>query len=163
MNRLGNWAALDVDNKAKVGTLHKGQLDLSLGHVPAGWPYQYQWSGVTQDFRLDVARYSVLVARVSDLHGYAHLEIEVLDRNGKPKKGLRSNTLQQPGILQADLSTTLDPATYHLRVRLIVGGPNEGCNATYNWIRAVRPEDVSRLTSNPGSQCIVLDQPASRD
>ncbi len=157
MNRPRNWAPLAVENRAKVSSAHKGQLDLRLGHVPDGWPYAYQWSGVSQDFKLDVSRYSVLVARVSSLKGYAHLDVDVLDQNGKPFKAIRSSTLQQPGVAVADLGTILDPAVYRVRVRLILGGPNDGCNATYNWIRAIRPADLPKLIAEPDRQSVRLD------
>ena len=129
------WQPLAMGNRAIVDQPSTGTMRLALRHVPAGWPYAYQWSGVTRDVTVDIARFPLLQASVVELHGYAHLDIEVLDAKGKPVKGFRASTLQNPGLSTFNFRGLLDPATYHHRLRLIVGGPNEGCSATYDWVR----------------------------
>ena len=144
------WKPLDMENKAKISMPVRGALRMDLGKVPAGWPYQYQWSGLTRDAQVDIAKYPFLSASVSQiLGGYAHMDIDVLDANGTAVKTFRSSTLQAGGVTFIDLSTVLDPATYHLRLRLIVGGSNEGCYATYNWVRFTSVKDGMRLKEAP--------------
>lgn len=143
------WSPLGIENQAKVIETGGGVMTLQLPHVPAGWPYSYQWSGVTRDMRVDIAKYPVLMARVPWIQGYAHMDIEVLDFRGKAIKGFRSTTLTSPGIAEIDLSKSLDPATYVLRLRLIVGGPNEGCSAAYDWVRYLKPDDAVYLRLHP--------------
>ena len=138
------WKSLPVENRVKVQAPKHGLMRLSLGHVVDGWPYEYQWSGVTKDVRGDIGRYPALMARLVDVQGYTHLDIEVLDAQGKVTKSMRSSTLTAPGLCTIDLSKHLDPAVYRLRLRLIVGGPNEGCSSTYDWIRFLRPSDAEQ-------------------
>ena len=100
--------------------------------------------------KINIAKYPYLGAQVTDIYaGYAHMDIDVLDADGKPYKTIRSNTLQSPGISFVNLKDHLDPATYNLQLRLIVGGPNSGCSATYNWIRFTTLEDAERMMSYP--------------
>jgi hypothetical protein len=155
MNRADRWKPLGVVNQAKIATPKPGLLSLSLKAVPAGWPYEYQWSGVTQEATVDVGKYPVLAARVVGLEGYAHLDIDVLDAKGKAVKGLRASTLTEPGLTKINLGESLDPAVYHLRIRLIVGGPNSGCRADYSWIRFYRAEDDAFVTAHPDYQGVV--------
>lgn len=143
------WGPLAMENKAHVSVPKHGRLFLWLDHVPEGWPYTFQWSGVTRDARVDLARFPVLMARVEQVKGYAHLDIDVLDAAGKSVKTLRSSTLNDPGISTIDLSKALDPAVYSLRLRLIVGGDNTGCSATYDWVRFVSPADAPFLIQHP--------------
>ncbi len=150
MTSARRWQPLSIDNKARVADAGSGQSRLSLGHVPEGWPYQYQWSGVSRDMRIDISRFPVLMAFVPGVHGYAHMDIDVLDARGKAVRGFRSSTLTAPGVSQIDLGESLDPAIYNLRVRLIVGGPNEGCQADYDWVRFAKRADAAFFAANPG-------------
>lgn len=138
LTRIGKWGQIGVGRKATVAS-RKGLLRLSLSHVPKDWPYEYQWGGVGREMSVDVRKFPILTAKVSELRGYAHMDIDVLDAKGKPVKSIRSSGLQGAGTTSADLSTILDPAIYRVRVRLIVGGPNEGCYATYDWVRFTAP------------------------
>jgi len=56
-----------------------------------------------------------------------------------------------------DLSKSLKPAFYRLRLRLIVGGPNEGCCATYDWVRFVDQCNSAFLVQNPDWDRVRLD------
>ncbi len=143
------WAPLEVENKAHVYQPYRGSVLLGLDHVPSNWPYAYQWSGVTRDVTVDTGRYPVLLARVLWVQGYAHMDIDVLDSQGKPVKTLRTTTLNGPGLSELDFDPSDDPIPQALRLRLIVGGPNEGCSATYDWVRFVRKADAERLKSHP--------------
>lgn len=122
---------------------------LALGHVPADWPYTYQWSGVTREARNDIGRFPVLMARATVVKGYAHLDVEVRDDQGKTIKTLRSSTLTAPGIALLDVSKEFRPGNYTCQIRMIVGGPNAGCAVAYDWIRFVRREDVDFLIRHP--------------
>jgi len=142
------WEPLAMENQARV-IAPPGVLILSLGHVPDNWPYTYQWSGVTQDASVDVARFPVLMAKVNWVQGYAHMDIDVLDAQDRAVKTLRSSTLNGQGISTVDLVGSLDPAYYRLRLRLIVGGDNAGCAAIYDWVRFVGKKDAEFLAKNP--------------
>jgi len=155
LDSVDRWAPLGVANQARANVPFRGTMLLSLGHVPADWPYTYQWSGVTQDAWVDVGLFPMLMARVPWVQGYAHMDIDVLDEE-KVVKTIRSTTLNGPGISSIDLRTQLDPATYHLRLRLIVGGDNAGCSATYDWVRFVKRPDADFLTSHPDWQNVRL-------
>lgn len=147
-DKSNSWTALNAQNKVGV-VADKGKLKLVLGPVPSDWPYQYQWSGLERVLRIDIARYPYLIAKVDTVSGYAHLDIEALDAGNKPFKSLRASILQSPGISSIDLSQDLDPAIYSLRIRLIVGGPNTGCSALYDWIRFTSVKDGKFLLKNP--------------
>jgi hypothetical protein len=149
LDQPGRWSPLGVLNQARLNVAEPGKLLLSLGQVPTDWPYTYQWGGFAQDATVDVARFPVLMARVLWVVGYAHMDIDVLDGNGKAVKTIRSSTLNGPGISTIDLSGALDPATYHLRLRLIVGGQNSGCSATYDWVRFLKKDDADFMSKNP--------------
>jgi hypothetical protein len=151
MNDARVWSPSNVENKARVSVPTRGAVRLDLGQVPEGWPYEYQWSGITRRATVDLARFPYLSAWVSHLlGGYAHMDIDVLDAKGKAVKGFRSSTLKAGGITAIDLSTVLDPAIYTLQIRLIVGGSNQGCWATYDWVRFTSPADGALLKGNPG-------------
>jgi hypothetical protein len=161
-DRQGAWQPLDMENRADERLLRPGTLRLSLKHVPDGWPYAYQWSGLKTNILADVARYPVLMAYVTHVHGYAHLDIDVLDADDHPVKTMRSSTINvstlkdsgeageiPEGLVVADLGKELLPANYHLQLRLIVGGANSGCSAEYRWIRFVARKDADRLADHP--------------
>ena len=143
------WSPLNMENRAFTATPTPGTLFLGLDHVPANWPYEYQWSGVSQDVGVNVAKFPILMARVSQVQGYAHLDIDVLGSKGQVLMTLRTSTLNAPGLSTLDLSHTFFPDNYHLRLRLIVGGTNDGCSATYNWVRFVSKSDSDFLQSHP--------------
>lgn len=157
MNGRG-WKSLNGGSKVRSDHPERGLLQLSLPHVPADWPYQYQWGGVTRDMDVNVGLYPVVAGRVVEVQGYAHLDIEALNPSGKVVKGIRSSTITHSGLVTADLSTILDPAKYRLRVRLIVGGPNEGCRATYTWLRFLKKEDLAFVSEHPDFQKIAIDR-----
>ena len=150
LDNSSNWKHLIIDNKPKLAVPNPGTLRLTLGQVPAGWPYEYQWSGVTRRVQIDIAKTLFLGAYVCELPaGYAHMDIDVLDAVGKPIKTIRINTLQNPGVSFVNLRDSLEPGTYNLQLRLIVGGPNSGCSATYDWIRFSDMANGARMTANP--------------
>lgn len=142
------WRVLESSNKAGVVS-EVGHSKLVLGPVPEGWPYEYQWSGIQREVRIDVAQYPYLIAKVDNVLGYAHVDIDVLDAAKNPVKGLRASTLQTSGLSWIDLSQELDPAVYTLRIRLIVGGSNAGCSVSYDWLRFTSPEDGKILLAHP--------------
>lgn len=149
LNDARAWRVLAVENIPKVSTPVRGALRLSLAKVKEGWPYTFQWSGVQREATVDMSRHPFLTASVTDVVGYAHLDIEVLDREGKAVKTFRTSTLQTAGVCFVDLGKDLDPAIYRLRLRLIVGGTNDGCSATYKWVRFTNKTDGERLITNP--------------
>lgn len=157
LNQGALWAPLGMENKAASLSLKEGELFLVLGRVPADWPYPYQWSGVSRDASIDIARFPVLMARTTFVKGYVHLDIDVLDAKGKALKTLRSSILTAAGISMIDLGKDLDPAIYSLRIRMIVGGPNDGCAAAYDWVRFVRREDAEFLTQHPEFNNVIPD------
>lgn len=143
------WAPLDMENKAHVAAEERHRFTLWLDHVPQGWPYTFQWSGISKEARVDVAKFPVLMARVGPVKGYAHMDIDVLDAAAKAVKTLRTSTLNGPGLSTIDLTSALDPAVYHFALRLIVGGDNSGCSAEFNWVRFVSAKDATFLTAHP--------------
>ena len=143
------WTPLNLDNKANVKLEERGCLKLSLDHVPANWPWTFQWSGLSQDAHVDIARFPVLMAHVVQVHGYAHMDIEVLDAHGKSIRTLRTSTVNNPGMSTIDFSGVLDPAVYSLRLSLIVGGDNSGCSATYHWVRFAATADAEFFSAHP--------------
>ncbi|MDR3689264.1 MAG: hypothetical protein P4L46_07795 [Fimbriimonas sp.] len=171
LRNVNRWRPLDMDNKAKCEIIAAGNVRLSLGHVPEGWPYGFQWSGLKRNVTADVARFPVLMAFVGPVRGYAHLDVDVLDADGKAVKTIRSNTVnvtavkrssmpgmegansdrfQVPaGVLQCELAKELLPATYSMQIRMIVGGGNGGCSATYHWIGFVAQKDAEWLADHP--------------
>lgn len=161
LNNPKPWRVLAVENRPSVTAPARGSLKLSLSKVPTGWPYTFQWSGVQRDITVDIGRHPFLSAQVADVTGYGHLDIDVLDRQGKAVKTLRTSTLQTPGVCFIDLSKDLDPAVYRLRLRLIVGGPNEGSSVTYNWVRFTSKQDGERLLADPGFSRLTEDRKSS--
>lgn len=149
MNKVSQWEMLGPENPPKVSVPVAGAMRLTLGKVPGDWPYEYQWSGVTRCAVVDVARFPVASAYVSELLGYAHLDLDVLDAKGTKVKGFRSSTLQAGGVTFVDLGSSLDPAVYTFRVRIIIGGSNEGCWGTYNWVRFTSASDAAFLHTHP--------------
>ena len=149
MNAKSSWQPLNMENKAFVEQPVPGKLFLGLAQVPPSWPYTFQWSGLSQNLSLDVAHYPVLIAKVDQVHGYAHMDIDVLDSAGHATRTLRSSTLNAPGLSEIDLGKELEPAVYRLQFRIIVGGENSGCSATYDWVRVVNREDAALLRAHP--------------
>jgi hypothetical protein len=157
MNRPKSWTPLSVGNPIKTSIPFAGALRLDLKQVASGWPYEYQWGGAFQRLKVDIARFPVLCAKVSQLlGGYAHMDVDVLNAAGEPVKSLRSSTLQAGGVTAIDLSSDLDPAVYTLEVRLMVGGSNAGCWATYNWVRFTTVKGGKWLAKYPNWPAIHL-------
>ena len=152
MNIRNSWRHLEIDHKPTMTFPKHGAMRLELSKVPSDWPYTYQWSGVRQRAVVDIVHFPFLTSSVTDLQGYAHMDIDVLDAAGKKVKGFRSSTLQSDGVSFVDLAGQLDPAAYTMEIRLIIGGPNEGCRGTYNWVRFTSPEDGQRLQQAPNTK-----------
>lgn len=163
MNRLGTWKPLAMENQPDIYAARPGLLTLRLPHVPSGFPYAYQWSGVTRSLSADLAHYPVLVAHVSrlDTGSYAHLEAEERDIAGHAVHIWRSPTLTRPGLTILDLGKEMGPSVWRLTLRLIVGGKLEGAECNYNWVRFVRREDVAYLQEVPTLQRIVSQEPVA--
>jgi hypothetical protein len=144
MRSLVPWNIYNTDRSPSMTITSKG-LKVTLGHVPDGWPYAYQWSGARRTIQLDVAHYPRLVADVPEVSSgsYAHFELSVLDANDREVKNLRSASVTEPGQIDFDLSKDLLPAIYKIDLRLIVGGSNNGASVTYRWVRAIGPAPVS--------------------
>src|SRR4051794_28001523 len=67
LNSLSGWVAREGGMKADVYSDTPGAMTLRLAHAPDGFPYSYQWGGVTREVSVDLGRYPVLVARVLDI------------------------------------------------------------------------------------------------
>lgn len=147
MITLSSWRDLG-GNRPQSWLREGGGLALRLPQVPDGWPYQYQWGGVTREAIVDLGRYPVLLARVDDVHGYAHLDLEERATDGTPVRGRRTGALTAPGLIRFDLGDEAKNAR-RLTLRLIVGGPNEGATATYRWVRFVSRETADLIERNP--------------
>ena len=149
MDTRSSWSPLRVENKAFVATPTNGTLFLGLDQVPPNWPYQYQWSGVSQDAYVDLAKFPVLQARLLQVQGYAHLDIDVVDPDGHVSNTLRTTTLNNEGISTLDFRGSLKPGYYHFRLRLIIGGQNSGCCSTFDWVRFSAPRDADFFVRHP--------------
>lgn len=158
-NDVRSWRPLDVDNKAYVTSLKPGTVHLWLERVPSDWPFAFQWSGVTREAPVDIERFPILLARVTTVQGYAHMDIDVLNHEGQAIKTVRSSTLVSPGVSEVDLSRDLALNDHNVRVRLIVGGENTGCSATYDWVRFVAAKDKHLFTDNSGFSDFVSYSP----
>jgi len=143
------WSPLNMENRAFTAAPVPGALFLGLERVPAGWPYAFQWSGVSQDLTVDVANFPFLMARVSQVQGYAHLDIDLLGPKGEVQNTTRSTTVQASGMSTVDLTSFVPAGVQRFRLRLIVGGPNSGCCATYRWVRFVSKADAEFLRAHP--------------
>lgn len=163
MNRLGAWKPLAMENQPDIYASRPGVLTLRLPHVPQGFPYAYQWSGVTRSLSADLAHYPVLIAHVSRLSAgsYAHLDIEERDLAGRVVHTWRSPTLTHPGLTVFDIGKEMGPNVWRLTLRLIVGGKLEGAECDYNWVRFVRREDVAYLQEVPTLQRVRSAEPTA--
>lgn len=157
LNDVSTWQVLSVDNKPEVFAEHPGQLEMRLPHVPAGWPYQYQWSGVTRDAMVDLTKYPIMVARLTRVPAgsYAHTEIEELDVNGKQSWGIRGTTLYAPRLSTADVGKD-HPGVRRVRMRLIIGGSNNGALVAYTYVRFIARRDLHFLEAHPDWQAIKI-------
>ena len=163
MNDPSLWRPLGLENQPDIYASRPGALTLRLPHVPDGFPYLYQWSGVTRSISTDLGRFPVLVADVGSLGdgSYAHLEVEVRDIHGRPVRTWRSPTLVRSGLTALDLGKELGPDVWRLTLRLIVGGKLAGAKCEYNWIRFVRRQDMARLREAPDFPHIVSREPSA--
>ncbi len=161
MNDSGLWHPLSMENQPDVYAARKGSLTLRLPHVLDGFPYQFQWSGVTRTVSADLARYPVLMARVSSLEAgsYAHLDIEERDISGKAVRSWRSATLTRPGITLVDMGKAAGADTRRLTIRLIIGGKLAGAKGEYDWIRFVNRADSAFLQSHADWQKVTSTEP----
>jgi hypothetical protein len=162
-----------MENKPLVTADAPGSMTLTLATVPTGWPYSFQWSGVTRNIVADIGRYPVLMAYVPEVGpgSYAHLEVEDQSINTIPgrtdvdafphaaavprpaappaKRVARGTTITAPGLSVVDLGALWGPSARHMQIRLITGGKNEGASCTYSWVRFIRREDLPALKENP--------------
>ncbi len=161
MNDPGNWRPLGSENPPDVYASRPGLLTLRLPHVPEGYSYAYQWSGVTRSISADLARYPVLIARVSSVEpgSYAHLDVEECDVSGHVTRSWRSPTLTQAGLTLIDLGRAIGPEVRRLTLRLIVGGALAGAKCEYNWVRFVGRRDLAYLQECPDLQTVVSREP----
>ena len=162
MNDPGPWRPIGLENQPDVYAARPGVVTLRLPHVPDGFPYQFQWSGVTRSISADLGHFPVLIARVDSLEEgtYAHLEVEERDFSGRPVRTLRSPTLVRPGLTILDLGKEIGPSVRRLTLRLIVGGKLAGAQCDYNWIRFIRSEDVAWLREAPDIQTVISREPS---
>ena len=162
MNDPGTWKPLALENQPDIYASRPGLLTLRLPHVPEGFPYQFQWSGVTRSISADLGRFPVLMAHVSSLDegSYAHLDIEERGFSGNVVHVWRSPTLTRPGLTLIDLGKELGPNVRRLTLRLIVGGKLEGAKCEYNWVRFVRREDMAYLQEVPNMQSVISQEPS---
>ena len=161
MNDPNSWHPLGQENPPDVYAEHKGSLTLRLPHVPDGYPYQFQWSGVTRTLSANLARYPVLTARVSNLElgSYAHLDVEERDVNGKPVRSWRSPTLTHSGITLLDMGKVAGADTRRLTLRLIIGGRLAGAKGEYDWVRFVSRNDSAFLLAHADWQKVTSAEP----
>lgn len=154
LNDSSQWRPLEVDNKPDVFSRTRGEISLRLPQVPSGWPYEYQWSGLTREAIVDIGKYPIMVARVSAIKvsSYAHMDVEELNTEKKAAWVQRSSTLLSPGLSFADLSEGGKKGVRRLQIRLIVGCPNEGGENSFSWVRFVKREDLEFLQKNPDWQ-----------
>jgi hypothetical protein len=159
MNDPAAWEPLGLENQPAAYAARPGALTLRLPRVPAGFPYAYQWSGVTRTAVVDLDRYPVAVAYVPHLGegSYAHLDFEERDYQGRALRTARSSTLQKPGLSVLDLGREWGMQTQRVVMRLIVGGQLSGAWCEYAWVRFVRREDLPRLEANPGGLKVVSE------
>jgi hypothetical protein len=159
MNDPAAWELLGLENQPAAYAARPGALTLRLPRVPAGFPYAYQWSGVTRTAVVDLERYPVAVAYVPRLGegSYAHLDFEERDYQGRALRTARSSTLQKPGLSLLDLGKAWGAQTQRVVIRLIVGGQLSGAWCEYAWVRFVRREDLPRLEANPGRVKVVSE------
>lgn len=162
MNATENWKPLYPENQPDLYAERPGVLTLRLPHVPIGFPYQYQWSGVTRSISADLAHWPILIANVGSLDAgsYAHLDIEEHDLAGRTVRTFRSPTLTQPGLTSIDLGKAIDASVRRLTIRLIVGGKLAGAKCSYNWVRFVRREDLAYLLEVPDLQSVTSREPS---
>lgn len=158
LNSIREWQPIGLENAADVFAARPGAMTLRLPRVPDGFPYTYQWSGVTRTVVVDLDRYPVIVARLTSIGkgSYAHLDIEERDFSGKAVRILRSNTLKEPGLSIADVGRSWGGYTRRIVLRLIVGGELSGASCEYAWVRFIRREDLPRLKEIPDMQSIRL-------
>lgn len=159
MNDISAWKARNGGMPAEMFASRPGEMKLRLAHVPDGYPFAYQWGGVTRAATVDLGRYPILVMRVSGMGpgSYCHMDVEQFDYSGKPVKTLRMPTLESPGVAVFDLGKEYGPYVWRLVLRINVGGKLEGAEAEVSWIRFVRREDVPLLKEVPDLQAVKLN------
>jgi hypothetical protein len=147
MNDVRPWQPLPGINEPDVLTPTRGAMTLRMPPVAPGFPYTYQWGGVTRRATVDLGPFPVLVAfvrRIGD-GSYAHLDLEERDIAGRAARTLRTPTLQSRGLIVLDVGRAWGPQTRRIHLRLITGGPLTGAACEYAWVRFVPREDLSRL------------------
>jgi hypothetical protein len=159
MNDLSAWKPREGGMPAEKFASRPGEMKLRLAHVPDGYPFAYQWGGVTRTATVDLGRYPILLMRVSGMGpgSYCHMDVEQHDYSGKPVKTLRMPTLESPGLAVFDLGKEYGPHVWRLVLRINVGGKLEGAEAEVSWIRFVRREDVPLLKEVPDLQAVKLN------
>jgi hypothetical protein len=158
MNDVATWKPREGGMPAQAFSARSGAITLRLAHVPEGFPYHYQWGGVTRSATVDLGRYPILVARISTVRpgSYCHLDAEQLDYGGKPIKTLRTPTLEYAGLSFLDLGKQYGPHIRRLVLRINVGGKLEGAECEVSWVRFIRREDLPLLQEQPDRQAVKL-------
>lgn len=144
----GLWVPLDGGTQPIVRIPRASHIELRFAPQTADWPYQFQWGGVRRFISFDPRRHPVIIARVTDVQGYAHLEIE--DERGR---GLRSSAVQSPGYVRLDMPADKSMQRYELR--LIGGGPNSGASVTYDWVRCTTAQGAARMIADPNARVVI--------
>ncbi len=161
MNEPLAWRPVSPPDRLRVEMAAKepGAVSLTLPRVPDGWPYSYQWGAAEREAAVDLARFPVLVARVTRVseNGYAHLEVGT---GAAAEKPVRSETQTAPGLIVTDVARALSGGAafagrQRLALRLIAGGANAGASCDYAYVRFVSREDAARLRENPDRQEVV--------
>ncbi|HTE20022.1 MAG TPA: hypothetical protein VK689_16785 [Armatimonadota bacterium] len=147
MGEPRKWGPIGAGIAPEVFVARAGIVGLRLPQAPDGFPYPYQWGGVTRRVNVDLGRYPMLVAYVSRVQdgSYAHLDVEERARDGRPIRTLRTPTLHAPGLIVLDVGREWGPQTRRMHLRLIAGGPLSGASCEYDWVGFVRREDIPRL------------------
>jgi hypothetical protein len=154
MNDLTTWKPREGGMPPDIFSTRPGALTLRLPHSPEGFPYAYQWGGVTRMSTVDLSRYPLLVARFIKVRtdSYCHLDVEQLDYGGRAVHTLRTPTLQAPGLSVLDLGKEYGPYTWRLAIRINVGGALTGAECECSWVRFVSRKDLPTLQARPDWQ-----------
>ena len=162
MRDAHRWSSVSASMPVELSAGTSG-LEMSLPHVPPGFPFAYQWSGITRKAVVDLGRFPVLMARVSRMRSgsYAHIEVYERAYDGTLFRSARGSTLRGPGITSLDLGDTWGRDARRVEIRLIVGGPLEGAACEYAWVRAVSHAAAKSVASAGGINAPRADHAAA--
>ncbi|HEU4751543.1 MAG TPA: hypothetical protein VFU47_00460 [Armatimonadota bacterium] len=158
MDDPATWKPREGGMPPDIFARRPGVLTLRLAHVPEGYPFSYQWGGVTRSASVDLGRYPVLAAHFPRVQSgsYCHLDVEQLDYSGRPVHTLRTPTLQGPGLSVLDLGKEYGTYVRRLVLRINAGGALTGAECDCGWVRFVRREDLPLLQEAPDWQAVEL-------